>query len=925
MVKMHKLTKGGQTIYPATIYDAVVNPNTRKSLAMEISELKMMSSMEAGLFFNSESFNQNFSYGNDGVKYSSLSIRSTSVIDIRQHHTPVIYISNIARQNIYNVISMWKENPDVNGYDGDNYIGGIKSRGISVSELTYRLTDADVGYIALSLPSTNLNDSTKASIGSLKDGLLKEISTLRSSLGRLLTPSFNLLQNEELGKGIVSGKIETAGMSNYKLYSMPVEKGKTYYFYQETDGILEQVELSYLLTDINGYINSSSTLLYGKSSSVSISDDYMLMYYSSHQSLTLMCSDHPVAEYSLPGNSAYNDLQGQKELSKRLENSLDNIGEEIKLIDAELENKADIKKEFIYPNNYYNRGNPRLGYYDSTGQFVDDEKQVTTEKVMARSGDIIRSGYFKSVGENNLGEEWTPFNVNQYICIWKEDGTFERISSSKFPDLPYIATENCEVTFTWYKGSTNITAFNMERYYGMVVIGDIPINYSDYFNPYIKKTLDKEIELPHFENLITREEYQKGKLVPGEGIRINGNVISATYASSIASFKLNQQPIVYNGTYQIETRLAGGEYETLPMIENATELLFVSEGKVNETSGFLFGRHRLGIYNNDCIKSYDKQVSTYRDGILPLEFHFDGDAIELSHRGYLTIRVKINEGNGWRYLTEVPMPVASQDGTINYTQIKFDSIKHRDIIIENKSSVRSFRYNSEYQVSPLDMKRPLAVFAGSSITECSAAGEFPLCSWASVASWALGFECINIGVGSRGIVTPTSDRPSIADAISDITYFVDADYIFIGGAINDKIVSIENYQQQVDIFIKKLVENMANSKIIILSPFMPQPDNLPNSQFEQKDTALKNIAEKYNLPYISEMEGMTMLSAGALKKATPWITGTFSSSSTDTMKVIGNCARVYNHQNGSIDHTHPGREGHKIIGLRFADAMVRIM
>lgn len=39
MVKMHKLTKGGQTIYPATIYDAVVNPISRKSLATEISEI----------------------------------------------------------------------------------------------------------------------------------------------------------------------------------------------------------------------------------------------------------------------------------------------------------------------------------------------------------------------------------------------------------------------------------------------------------------------------------------------------------------------------------------------------------------------------------------------------------------------------------------------------------------------------------------------------------------------------------------------------------------------------------------------------------------------------------------------------------------------------------------------------------------------
>nr|DAP50124.1 MAG TPA: hypothetical protein [Caudoviricetes sp.] len=39
MAKMHKLTKGGQTIYPATIYDAVVNSKTRKSLATEMSGL----------------------------------------------------------------------------------------------------------------------------------------------------------------------------------------------------------------------------------------------------------------------------------------------------------------------------------------------------------------------------------------------------------------------------------------------------------------------------------------------------------------------------------------------------------------------------------------------------------------------------------------------------------------------------------------------------------------------------------------------------------------------------------------------------------------------------------------------------------------------------------------------------------------------
>ena len=42
MAKMHKLTKGGQTIFPATIYDAVVNPKTRKSLTAELSELSIL-------------------------------------------------------------------------------------------------------------------------------------------------------------------------------------------------------------------------------------------------------------------------------------------------------------------------------------------------------------------------------------------------------------------------------------------------------------------------------------------------------------------------------------------------------------------------------------------------------------------------------------------------------------------------------------------------------------------------------------------------------------------------------------------------------------------------------------------------------------------------------------------------------------------
>ena len=85
MAKMHKLTKGGQTIYPATIYDAVVNPISRKSLATEISELEILpikyiqsttpSGSELGDIFFRNTDNSWFIYnGKSWVIYTPLGI-----------------------------------------------------------------------------------------------------------------------------------------------------------------------------------------------------------------------------------------------------------------------------------------------------------------------------------------------------------------------------------------------------------------------------------------------------------------------------------------------------------------------------------------------------------------------------------------------------------------------------------------------------------------------------------------------------------------------------------------------------------------------------------------------------------------------------------------------------------------------------------
>lgn len=83
MVKMHKLTKGGQTIYPATITDAVVNPKTRKSLTTEISELTQKS--ENAISKNDSSY---IGLQND------VKLMSTNFSKIKELQLPASYFKN---------------------------------------------------------------------------------------------------------------------------------------------------------------------------------------------------------------------------------------------------------------------------------------------------------------------------------------------------------------------------------------------------------------------------------------------------------------------------------------------------------------------------------------------------------------------------------------------------------------------------------------------------------------------------------------------------------------------------------------------------------------------------------------------------------------------------------------------------------------
>lgn len=571
--------------------------------------------------------------------------------------------------------------------------------------------------------------------------------------------------------------------------------------------------------------------------------------------------------------------------------------------------------EIIKPYNNWIRDKYNLGYCDAnTGKFIENESYLTSEKLTVKQGNVIQCGYFLAQGS------YIQYNPNQFINIWSSDG-FERINNSSFPSFPFQVTKDCEISYTWYN-TKKPQEFEMNKQLGMLCISPTPpSSYEEYFEPYKKAIFEKEkVDIP----------YKQDNLIAGNGIEIKNNIISVIQdGNSIEDEKipLIGYPSVYKGIYELESRKAAENYPTIPNIENPKEILFVKNGSINQESVPLFCGHRIAIDQTSYVYSIDKTVNNTgtRGGILPMHFKFNGDAIEIGHRGILSLNIIFKEDNKWYLLSEKAIKIETQNGFKSYTIVKFQEAKEREFYVLNNSLLYSLRYEDTFILESVNNTKELAIFAGSSITEASAGGEFPPMGWASVCAWMLGTECINLGVGQRGMVTDTSDRPSIANAITDITYFTDAKYIFIGGAINDQYN--EEYKGKVKTFITTLKSEMPNAIIVMLGEYTPQPDsNTPGNTHELRNQAVKEVALEENMPFVDmqNYESYNQLQTLIIKD-TQWITGTFVSNSSDEMDEIGNCAILYNHENGSIDHTHLGRIGHKYVGTRVANAMLEIL
>ena len=142
-------------------------------------------------------------------------------------------------------------------------------------------------------------------------------------------------------------------------------------------------------------------------------------------------------------------------------------------------------------------------YLDSTGNRVDLDSYITTERISLKARQKLQCGYFTSVNEDGTGKNWIDFKPNQFVNYWGKDGNFERKVSSSI-SFPFTAEEDCEVSYTWFYAG-ELSDFKMNKYYGMLIISDTAP--TEYVNG--GKAISPAIIIPQLDDYVKNNDISK--------------------------------------------------------------------------------------------------------------------------------------------------------------------------------------------------------------------------------------------------------------------------------------------------------------------------------------------------------------------------------------------------------------------------------
>ena len=346
-------------------------------------------------------------------------------------------------------------------------------------------------------------------------------------------------------------------------------------------------------------------------------------------------------------------------------------------------------------------------------------------------------------------------------------------------------------------------------------------------------------------------------------------------------YDLNERvlPARYTDQYTISTR-DGADLEN-SSLENA-EIIPVAKyinGEKQLNPLFTFDRNAIHFGNDE----YSDYVNANGLELLyDVRFGYDGYAFEIIYQSSCNIQLLVDEGDGWKMVFDkyhadrkedklVAIRIAFED---NLSETSCQSPKMRRFILRTTGWFGGIIREKKYSVvKSIGKKRPLAVFEGTSITECcnNVCG-FNAYSYSRILSDIFGFEYLCLAQGGTGICRPKYERPSMLERIDGVIK-AKPDILFMEVGINDE--PDEAFKNAVDEYLKTIRKELPDTFPIMIGRYSPQYD-LENPPSHEIDEINGEVCAKYGLHFISFLAGKVYGTNGEViaDMGAPLITGT---------------------------------------------------
>lgn len=293
---------------------------------------------------------------------------------------------------------------------------------------------------------------------------------------------------------------------------------------------------------------------------------------------------------------------------------------------------------------------------------------------------------------------------------------------------------------------------------------------------------------------------------------------------------------------------------------------------------FTYDRDSVHFGKDDC----SEYVNAYGLELLyDIQFGYDGNSFEVIYHNPRDLQLWVDEGDGWKIVFD-RFRVGRNENKVVALMISF--LQNGNI--ESGYKMRRFRLRTTgwfggiirdktcSVIKTINIKRPLAVFEGTSITEsCNAVSSFNAYSYARILSDIYGFEYLCLAQGGTGMAKPTDTRPSMYQRIDKVLK-AKPDILFLEVGINDS--PDMNFKNTAEEYIKNIRDNLPNTFVIVIGAYHPKfVPKIPPERCE-KDKIIGCICKKYGVPFIELITGYIYGTNGQIiaDMGTPLLTGT---------------------------------------------------